>query len=78
MQVEGRPKNLGIKIHLDGEETELILSGAGLDQEKLRKKVAKLLKEHPEVLEARTPEDIKAALIAEKTKAEAKLKEMNV
>ncbi len=84
MKVEPRGKFGGVKIHLDGEEAQTLTNwpdnstfetdhavlGLAL---KMRKKILQLMKEDPNVLTDRTPEQVQAILIKEAEKAQLQL-----
>lgn len=89
--MEPRGKYAGVKIHLDGEEAQSILTIASLAKTdngpklavpainfiiKLGKKIKGLLVEHPNLLEDRTEEEVKEALYKDQDKIEAQLAAM--
>lgn len=89
MKIEPRGKYAGVKVHLDGEESQMFLdvykdhSKGGVDYTdgydfavKLGKKISKLVGEMPNLLEDRTEEQIKEALTGDAEKIEKQLKAM--
>lgn len=84
-KIEMRGKYSGVKIHLTGEESKLLLSWLGgsrdLNDAKtftkaVAKAIRKLQEENPNVLKDRTPEEIAAALQKDKDKIEAQQQAM--
>ncbi len=92
MTADKRGKYAGVKLHLDGPESQAILdwakkfkagaSGTGKFAKAHLAKVAdvinELLAEEPDLLSDRTPEQIKAALIKDQTKIEKQLSTIKV
>lgn len=81
MKVEPRGKYPGVKIHLDAEETTLLMDVFEcLDTDpttiprQILKKIKCLMEEEPNLLTSRTPEQIAAALKKEEVAAREKQK----
>lgn len=84
MKIEARGKYAGVKVHLDGEEAKEFLQWVEHKVEKtdtpvikfaakLGGKIAKLMKEVPNLLEDRTEEQIQEALTSDAEKIEKQL-----
>jgi hypothetical protein len=79
VKIEKRGKYPGVKVHLDRDEVRVFLGQMGGYPDlvaKLRREIEKELKEHPDLLEERTPEQIKEELQLELRKAQEKLAKM--
>lgn len=91
MKIEPRGKYAGVKVHLEGEECEELLDiynarncASDLDKDnlslrfaiRLGKKINQLLEEEPKLLEDRTDEQIKAALLKEQEESTRKLEKL--
>lgn len=77
IKFERRGKYPGVKIHLDREECEKVLSGDKQVRKAVFKDITEQLHEHikkdPTLLEERTEEEIKATLMKEFVESEKKL-----
>ena len=78
MKLEARGKYAGVKVHLDKDECLAILtpvSDAWLERfcMKLKRKIEKLQKETPRLLEDKTEEEVIAALSKEAVESKLKL-----
>ena len=88
--VEPRPKKPGVKIHLDAPECQQLLdwlklakAGQAWDSEfqyqftkQMARAITDLLKEHPDMLKDRTPEEVEAALKKDQAKITEQLQAM--
>lgn len=85
MKIEPRGKYPGVKVHLDEKECEAVLTDAKKTDKKaflefglkLASKIFKLQQEKPNLLDARTDEEIRAELEEERDKAIKKLAAMD-
>ncbi len=83
MKIEPRGKFGGIKVHLDAEECKALMAPAYCPTTAfkftgdLTAKLKKLLKEEPQLLVDKSPEEVKKMLEYEAEKAQTKLKLMN-
>lgn len=80
MKLERRGKYPGVKLHLDGEECEKLLShespfhgGSGEILLMIYHQVQKAIEDDPTLLEERSEEEIKATLMKEFVESEKKL-----
>lgn len=81
MKVEPRGKYGGVKVHLDSDECEMVMSSdSKIDltnfAQKLGKKIKNLLEDEPDMLKDRTEEQVIAILAKESEKARLQLDEI--
>lgn len=81
MKVESRGKYPGVKLHLEPEEVETVLSWKDFDGthpllRKMGKKIAELQEETPNLLTERTPAEVEAILVKEVEKQSIQLKRL--